>query len=133
MKLETRTEIKSLFPLFHLGNISEENRILLERELLTDAEILVEYLDYKRKKESAELLPAGPSPFLWKKLSEKFILRKKYVLPVSFGAAAVAALVFIIFLMKPVNVLEQQNEPTKSSSGILFDSSSELPASSNVL
>jgi hypothetical protein len=122
--------IKNLLLPFYFGSVDNQERILVERELLTDPEILVDYLDLKRNIESAEAIPQNPSHSLWLKLRSKLEPRKKTLLSISF-AAAIAASLFIgwIFISKP----KPQLSAPINGNAVLFDSSRELPVSSNVL
>ena len=123
--------VKSLLLPFHFGSIEDKDRILVERELLTDSEVLVDYLDLKRNLESAELIPQAPSNSVWLKLQERVRAKKKFIIPISFGAAvAASALAAYIFLRQP----SQETRPlNQSSEENLFDSRTELPANSGVL
>ena len=42
------SKIQRLLLPFYFGAIKEDERLLVEKELLTDSEILVDYLDLKR-------------------------------------------------------------------------------------
>jgi hypothetical protein len=123
--------IKSLLLPFHFGSIEDKDRILVERELLTDSEVLVDYLDLKRNLESAELIPQAPSKSVWLKLQERVQAKKKFIIPISFGAAVAASvLAAFIFLRQP----SQETRPqSQSSEENLFDTRTELPANSSVL
>lgn len=126
-----KPEIKSLLLPFHFGSIEDNDRILVERELLIDSEVLVDYLDLKRALESAQAIPQSPSKATWLKLQEKVQAKKKYIIPMSF-VAALAASVFIavMFFRQPDQAPVNSNY---SSGEILFDTRTELPANSNVL
>lgn len=121
-------KIKSLLLLFYFGSIEDTDRTLVERELLTDPEFLVDYLDLKRGIEAAEVFPAAPSETLWLKLQEKAQPKKKFLLSLSFGAAAVAIIFTAILVIKPASI---DQKPTKHE--VLFDSRSELSSGSGVL
>ncbi len=114
---------------FYFGAIEDEKRLIVERELLSDPEILVDYFDLKRKIESAKEIPNGPSQQLWYKLNQGFQPCKKIIYSLSFGLAAVGLLFFAILLFKG-NKTEQM--PTNQGE-ILFDLNRELPANSSVL
>ena len=123
--------IKSLLLPFHFGSIEENDRILVERELLTDSEILVDYLDLKRNLESAELIPSLPSKSVWLKLQERVQAKRKFIIPISFGAAVAASvLAAFIFFHQPSQETKSQPQSNKE---ILFDTRTELPANSSVL
>lgn len=124
-------DIKSLLLSFHFGSIEDRDRTLVERELLTDSEVLVDYLDLKRNLESAELIPSSPSKSVWFKLQERVQARKKFIIPISFGAAVAASvLAAVIFFRQPSQETKLQNQPSEE---ILFDTRTELPANSGVL
>jgi hypothetical protein len=114
---------------FYFGTIEERNRLLVERELLSDSEMLIDYLDLKRTIESAEPIPTL-SPKVWYQLKDRVKDRKKVLLPFSIGMAFV--MILLIFSMVH---LKNENREAKTSieNEILFDSNSELPASSSVL
>jgi hypothetical protein len=116
---------------FYFGALEEEQRLLVERELLTDSEILVDYLDLKRKLESAQEVPQVPSQKLWLQLREKLEPRKKMIFSLSLVAAiAASVLLFSIFVYKSKSA---DLGPSHRANEILFDSNRELPESSNVL
>jgi hypothetical protein len=123
-------EIKKIMLSFYFGSVNEEERLLIERELLTDSEVLVDYLDIKRKLEAANILDSQPSQSLWHKMKPKNPVQRKVWISFSVGAAVAAGLVlFFIFQTAP----DQIEMPQPSAHRVLFDSSSELPASSGVL
>lgn len=122
--------IKSLLLPFHFGSIEDKDRTLVERELLTDSEILVDYLDLKRSLESAELLPQAPSRSVWYKLQERVQAKKKFIIPISFGAVAASVLAALIFFHQPSPETKSQAQAGEE---ILFDNRTELPANSSVL
>jgi hypothetical protein len=113
-----------------MGAIQENERLQVERELLTDTEVLVDFLDLKRKMESALEVPQQPSTKLWMRLNEKIGPRKKMIFSLSIGAAiAASVLIFSFFAFRPKSI-----EQKMSFSGeVLFDSNHELSANSNVL
>jgi len=121
--------LKKRLLLFYFGAIEEEDRILVERELLTDTESLVDYLDLKRSLEAAEEIPSYPSPLLWNKLQFHLSPRKKLFFSLSIGALAASLIVFSIYFYKS-NELDSSRVHQNQ---ILFDSSRELPVNSNVL
>lgn len=124
-------KIKSLLLSFHFGAIEDKDRTLVERELLTDSEVLVDYLDLKRNLESAESIPQAPSRSVWLKLQMQVQAKKKIIIPISFGAAVAASvLAAFIFFHQPSQEIKTQNQSTEE---ILFDTRTELPANSSVL
>lgn len=121
---------------FYFGTLGEQELLRLERELLLDSELLVDYLDLKRKLEAAEEIPRQPSAAVWRRLSARLSPRKRFLLSVSAGVAVAASLVFLAFLLFKSHTLETSplhDGPATSGGAILFDSSAELPASSSVL
>ncbi len=123
--------IKSLLLPFHFGSIEDKDRIFVERELLTDSEVLVDYLDLKRNLESAELIPEAPSHSVWLKLQQRVQAKKKFIIPISFGAAVAASvLAAFIFFHQPPQETRPKNQASEE---VLFDTRTELPANSSVL
>lgn len=121
---------QNLLRSFYFGSLSEPERLQVERELLCDNEVLVEYLDLKRQLEAAEILPQTPSPQLWQRLSIQWDKKKVWVFSLGLALAASLALLFV-FKFQPSTgpTLDPSPVPTE----ILFDSSAELPVSSHVL
>lgn len=114
---------------FYFGSVSDEDRLKIEREMLTDPEVLLDYLDLKREVEGAATVPQTPSPLVWQRLQSKTVISKRTKISLMIGlgvAAAIAALVVF---------LNQNVEPVPSLNGkaILFDSGSEQFGHSNVL
>lgn len=123
-------KLKDLMLPFYFGSVNEEERLFVEREILTDTEVLVDYLDLKRKVEAAPLPNAHPSPSLWEKLRPKSERQKRTWISISLCAAVAAGLAFF-FLIQPVVQTTEMIQP--SADRALFDSSAELPVSSGVL
>jgi hypothetical protein len=121
---------KNLMLPFYFGSVSESDRLYLERELLTDSEVLVEYLDLKRSIEDASLPETSPSPQVWTRIQSLRGVSKKSWISISVGAVAVAALL-LIFVFNG-NIPPSEISPPQLE-GVLFDSSSELSVSSSVL
>lgn len=120
---------KLLLP-FHLGSVNEEERLHIEQKILTDSEVLTDYLDLKREFEAASLAVTVPTNSLWENLTSKAQKQKRFYLSLSLGAAIAAGFAVIFILQtrsKPSDLIQP------SASKVLFDSSSELPASSGVL
>jgi len=113
---------------FYFGSLNEEQRLVIERQLLTDEETLVDYLDLKRSIEGAALEQQKPSVSLWQKLKPKE--KKKFYISLAFGSAVAAGLLAFLLLNGRTQPVESMPQAV---SNILFDSSSELPASSDVL
>ena len=121
------SKIKDLLLPFYFGSIAETERIKVERELLTDTEVLVDFLDLKRSLEAAETIPNGPSVNLWTKLSQHSKFQKKAIWTLSFGAGLAAAIALVFVFNKTSDFSKTKGQE------ILFDSSSELPVNSSVL
>jgi hypothetical protein len=128
--MESKT--KSLLLPFYFGSIKDQDRMLVERELLSDSEMLIDYLDLKRSLEHAPMVPQQPSTALYQRLLPKTSKRKLVFWVASFGAAAAAAIVAVFFMSSnpsstktPAHLNEHKE--------ILFDSNSELSINSNVL
>lgn len=121
--------IKSLLLPFYFGSVKEDERTLVERELLVDSEMLLDYLDLKRTIEKAELVPSAPSIAVWKNLRQKTSKRQRLIF--SLGAAAALVLALSIFLLKQQP--QESTSVTPVQNEMLFDSMSEPSSSSNVL
>lgn len=121
---------KDLLLPFYFGSISEEERIHMERELLTDSEVLTDFLDLKRDLEAAGLIVNSPSENLWQNLKPKTIQQKRFYISLSLGAALAAGIAIIVLIQSQPKARELIQPPISQT---LFDSSSELPASSGVL
>lgn len=120
---------RSLLLPFYFGSVNDQERLLIERELLLDSEILVDYFDLKRKIEAAQEIPQLPSPRVWQRLSLQIKPRKGLILSVGLGLAASFIIMAMIFLKtKPLEVI-----PSEAQGEILFDTRGELPANFNVL
>lgn len=124
-------ETRSLLLPFFLGSVKEQQRLEVERLLLTDSEALLDYLDLKRERESARQFPQSPSKQVWQRLRLHIDppARRK-VISFSVGGALAAGVLLLWVLTagpKPSGV-----NPTQGNS-LLFDSSRELPVNSDVL
>jgi hypothetical protein len=117
---------KELLLPFCRGVIGESERLEVERELLTDPELLVDFLDLKRTEDGAEAIPDEPSVRVWFALKQKIGPRKRLIFSLALGAAAAAILLSVLFFKSGA----MQNPPAKS---FLFDSNSELSSGSSVL
>ncbi len=111
---------------FYFGTLDESSRLLVERELLTDPEILVEYLDLKRALESAAPVPQLSSN-LWSRLRYHAKRPKPWLITFSVGAALAAGVFLFVLFFK------ERSVETRFPHEILFDLNSELPASTHVL
>jgi hypothetical protein len=121
-------ELRNLLLPFHFGAVTEEQRLEVEQELLTDTETLVDYLDLKRQAESARAVPSRPSSGLWEKIKPTHFPRRRTWVSVTVGAALAAGLFF--YFQHPTKPVEF-SQPSVNRA--LFDSNAELPASSGVL
>jgi hypothetical protein len=117
---------------FYFGGLSESERLQMEQQLLIDSETLVNYLDLKRAIESAEIIPSHPSNQVWQNLRARLTVKKKVFFPFVLGAAA-AIVVLILWTINLRQISGPDKKPGFSGAGLIFDSSRELPAGSNVL
>ncbi len=129
MNFELNEKVKSLLRPFYFGSIAEDQRILVEQQLLLDSEVLLDYLDLKRSLEAAPVIPAVPSPAVWLKVRERVVTGRRLFVSLSFGAAAVIALVVFLFKSTPTEIKSEDQNKTE----ILFDSFREHSMNSNVL
>lgn len=127
-----KKNIKSFLLPFYFGSVNEDERLKVERELLIDTSLLTEFLDLKREIESAEAIPSGPSYSVWYSIKSKLIAKKKVIIP-AFGVAVFASIIAILIFVDLNSTVPNKHEPAKGRTELIFDSSSELPASSNVL
>lgn len=112
---------------FYFGTLEESQRLEIEKELLLDPEMLLDYLDLKRQLEDAAQIPQLPSPFLWRRLQPA--TKRK-----TFYAAAIAGLAVATFACLYVfNNPKVENTSLISDNGILFDSGAEHSFTSDVL
>jgi hypothetical protein len=121
---------KGLLLPFYFGSLNDQERIEVERALLTDLETLTDYLDLKRRLEASPLPASRPSRSLWERLMPRTQKQKRLYLSLSVGAALAAGLAIAFILHSRPKSTELMPPPVTR---ILFDSSSELPASSSVL
>ena len=84
------TVTKETLMKFYFGSLEETQRLHIEKEMLKDPEILLDYLDLKRELEAAAIVPQQPSPFLWKRLAPAQ-KKKVWIFTVATGLAAAAA------------------------------------------
>lgn len=116
---------------FYFGSLTDDDRLAIERELLTDEEVLLDYFDLKRNIEAARMIPAGPSASLWSRLQPRLNMKTRTFISISIGAAIAAGLAVTFFLRSNVEITKQPQNI--SVDRILFDSSSEQSVSSGVL
>ena len=112
---------------FYFGGLPDDRRLEIERAMLEDTEVLLDYLDLKRKIEGAAAVPSVPSTALWNRLRPASVPKKVWWISLAVGAALAASLCFFL--------LRSTGEQTGSTSGteILFDSGAEQSPASNVL
>jgi hypothetical protein len=122
-------KIRSLLLPFYFGSVSDEDRLIVERELLTDSEALVDFFDLKREMEAVQEVPQHPSNQLWRQLRARLKPRRQLVRSFGLGFAACLLALAAIFLRPRPETLS----PPKTVNEILFDASSELPVNLNVL
>jgi hypothetical protein len=114
---------------FYFGAVEENERLEIERELLSDPEVLLDYLDLKRKLEAAGTVPQAPSPFLWKRLAQNFTPKQKRAFAWIAAAAAAAFVSWTVFHSLQTTPDESPSIPSQ----ILFDRGGEQSAVSNVI
>lgn len=126
-----KPDIRDRLVPFYFGAIQDEERLSLERALLTETDILVDYLDLKREIEGAGLVPAGPSPALLRRLSERLArMPRRRIIAVSLGLAAAASIAVCLFaLSRPA----PGSARGASKDGVLFDPGRELSDQGGVL
>lgn len=122
---------------FYHGNLSEEDRLEIERQLLIDPEFLLDYLDLKRQHEAALKMPQKAPHQVWVYLSQRWAPPKKLWLPLGLASLASSLFVFFIFFKDDFPVVTpaklHSDRQTEMKSPILIDSSSQVPMSSGVL
>ncbi len=114
---------------FYFGSVSDEQRLTIEREMLTDQEVLLDYLDLKREVEGAAGVPIAPSPLVWQRLQAKMVVSKRAKISLLVGASVAAAITALLILLQP----KVETAPALNGKAILFDSGSEQFGHSNVL
>lgn len=115
---------------FYFGSLEESARLQIERELLEDQEVLLDFLDLKRRIESADEIPSKPSTLVHSRI---LLSVKKNRKPWTYAmgtAVAAALIVAFSFLLKPAKVEVSQE---KIHQQILFDSGAEHFSSSSVM
>jgi hypothetical protein len=112
---------------FYFGTLADSQRLQIEKELLQDPEMLLDYLDLKRKLEDAAQVPQHPSPFLWRRLQPA---TKKKTLYVTVAASLAVATFACLYIFSTPKV---ENTSLISDTGILFDSGAEHSITSDVL
>lgn len=120
---------KFLLP-FYFGTVNENERLAIEREMLTDSEVLLDYLDLKRGLEGAHRVSPQPSQELFHNVKRKTFIQRKTLFSLSLGLAIAASLAFLL-VFRPSPHRTEISRPTIN--GALFDSNSELSVSSGVL
>jgi hypothetical protein len=115
---------------FYFGSIEDSTRLRVERDLLMDSELLVNYFDLKRKLEAAADVPTMPSWSVWQRLQRHVKERPAPNRILAFGLGVAASVIFLVVTLAsffPVSEIERRAPQ------ILIDVNSELPVSSNVL
>ena len=123
MKAPTKNSLME----FYFGTLEESQRLQIEKELLQDPEVLLDYLDLKRKLEDAATVPQKPSPFLWRRLQP--VTKRKTFYAAAIAGLAVAGFACLYIFTTP----KVENTPLISDNGILFDSGAEHSITSDVL
>ncbi len=122
------SEIKNSLLEFHFGLLDENQRLQLEKEMITDPEMLINYLDLKREVEGNALIPQQPSPFLWQRLQRVSVKKKSWFIAFAVGAVAATLACFYILAQPKGEIV-----PFTRDHSILFDSSAEHSFASDVL
>ena len=118
---------ESLLP-FYFGTLHEAERLELERDMLIDPALLLDFLDLKRELEGAPEVPSAPSPQVWHRLSARLPKSRPARLAWAAGLTALAAAAWVFFAQpRPTRA------PVAPEHGILFDSGREQFSHSNVL
>jgi len=116
---------------FYFGSLSDAERLKVEQTMLTDTEMLLDYLDLKRQMELATPVVQQPSPALWRRLQAKVKTSKKtqFALVLGISLAAAASLFLFLTATEPVS---DGNTPSVQIH-TLIDSGHEQLGVSNVL
>ncbi len=105
---------------FHFGSLSEEQRLQVEREILTDPEILLEYLDLKRSLEGAELFAEKAPSAVWQRLAPHTSRRKVWwSIGLSLATAAMATFILVFHSVQGPEISQSPNVDNRA----LVDSS----------
>lgn len=112
---------------FYFGALDEKDRLDVERELLSDPELLLDYLELKRSVEAAAPVPQTPSASFRRRLQAALPPRRRRVLQWAAGAAAALLLLWSAFHFSD----HETDEPFRN--GVLFDRGGEHSPVSNVL
>ncbi|MNJ96718.1 hypothetical protein D3C87_144490 [compost metagenome] len=112
---------------FYFGTLEDSQRLQIEKDLLLDPEMLLDYLDIKREIENAALIPQQPSPFLWRRL-QPLVKKKSFYLTVAAGLIAASLACFYL-----IHTSKVEENSLINDSGILFDSGAEHSFTSDVL
>ena len=116
---------------FHFGTLSERERLVIERQMLLDPELLVNYFDLKRELEFAPSVPQEPSADLWRRLRAQVRSKPKFFLAISLLTAF--ASLAVVLVMSARLFPENAASPEMKDKSILFDSKSELSTTAGVL
>jgi hypothetical protein len=125
---------ENLLP-FYFGAIDDNERLKFEQQMLVDPEVLLDYLDLKRRIEGAAAVPQKPSPALWNRLVPKVRLsrKSKITLALGFAVAMAASIVVAFLILQKTASIDSSTSAGIQGHSILFDSDSEQFAHSNVL
>lgn len=115
---------------FYFGGLEEPIRLQIERELLEDSEVLLDFLDLKRRVESAATIPATPSSFTKSKILTVARKNRKPWIFATATAVAAALILAFSFLLTPNKV---EDSLPKTQHPILFDSGAEHFSASSVM
>ncbi|MGZ3634178.1 MAG: hypothetical protein ACXVB1_07680 [Pseudobdellovibrionaceae bacterium] len=123
MKNQTKNSLVE----FYFGTVENSQRLRIEKDLLLDPEMLLDYLDIKREIENATLIPQQPSPLLWRRLQPS-LKKKSFYITVAAGLVAATLACFYF-----IHTSKVEDNLLISDSGILFDSGAEHSVTSDVL
>lgn len=121
---------------FYFGAIESKERLSLERDLLSDPELLLDYFELKREIESAEAIPAFSSEAVFARLVKRIESPRTMAFGTLVGAIAASVLLAWYFGVLPgvqnSAILLQGQKESGSQKALFFDASGELSHSSGV-
>jgi hypothetical protein len=120
---------------FYLGHVEDDDRTLIEDELLNSREKLAEFIALKRTFELDDL-PLEPSRAFKSRLrreaEKKFVRENRGFLKIWIPVGAFALIVLVVFGVFKMKA-HDSIKTIQSSPGISFDSGSDAAASLNIL
>lgn len=121
---------------FYFGALDEKQSLEMERALLENPDLLIEYFDLKRSIEGQQTIPSSPSPFLFHRLqrqlssTNKSQMQKFFIYLSLTGAVAAGIFALTTQLMNPS---PPSGPKTHLPQEYIFDGSNELFVGRNVL